>query len=76
MHALPAPVFPVSDGYEGLKVSSLQAVLQQLLGCIDVLGHALHALVQHPRTLADLALGGLEGIGGRGNEFRRNDGIK
>lgn len=55
--ALPAPVFPVSDGDEGLKVGSLQAILQQLLGRVHVLGDALHALVQHPRALADLALG-------------------
>lgn len=46
--ALPAPVFPISYGNEGLKVGSLQAVLQQLLGCIDILRDALHTLVQHP----------------------------
>lgn len=57
--ALPAPIFPVSYGYEGLEVSSLQAVLQQLLGRIDVLWDPLHALVQNPRALADLALGGM-----------------
>lgn len=48
LHALPAPIFSVSYGYEGLKVSSLQAILQQLLGCINILRDALHTLVQHP----------------------------
>lgn len=78
VRALPAPVFPVSYGYEGLQVSSLQAVLQQLLGRVHVLRDALHTLVQHPRALADLALGWDDGEwkGRRGNEFRRNDGIK
>lgn len=55
-YAPPAPVFPVSDGDEGLEVRSLQTVLQQLLGRVDVLRDALHTLVQHPRALADLAL--------------------
>lgn len=64
--ALPAPVFPVSYGDEGLKVGSLQAVLQQLLGRVHVLRDALHALVQHPRALADLALG--EEKGGKGRD--------
>lgn len=56
--ASPAPILPVTDGDERLQVRALQAVLQQLLGRVHVLGHALHALVQHPRALADLALGG------------------
>lgn len=64
LYAAPAPVFPVSNGNEGLQVCSLQAILQQLLCSIDVLRDALHALVQHPRALADLALGG---------GFRKND---
>lgn len=63
-YAAPAPIFPVSDGDEGLQVCSLQAVLQQLLCSVDVLRDALHALVQHPRALADLALGS-EAVGGK-----------
>lgn len=65
--AAPAPVFPVSDGDEGLQVCSLQAVLQQLLCSVHVLRDALHALVQHPRALADLALEERSG-GGVGGE--------
>lgn len=64
-YAPPAPVFPVSDGDEGLEVRSLQTVLQQLLGGVDVLRDALHTLVQHPRALADLALRREPGWGGR-----------
>lgn len=48
VNVLPAPVFPVSYGYEGLKVSPFQAVLQQLLGRINVLWDTLHTFVQHP----------------------------
>lgn len=62
--ASPAPVLPVPDGDERLQVSALQAVLQQLLGRVHVLGHTLHALVQHPRALADLTLGGGDKRGG------------
>lgn len=63
--APPAPVLPVPYGDEGLQVRPLQAVLQQLLGGVDVLRDALHTLVQHPRALADLALQ-REARGGRG----------
>lgn len=62
----PAAVFPVSYRYEGLQVGSLQAVLQQLFGRVDVLGDPLHALVQHPRALADLALCGMRATQGEG----------
>lgn len=48
VHDPPAPIFPVSYRYEGLEVGALQAVLQQLLGGVDVLWDALRALVQHP----------------------------
>lgn len=57
VYALPAPVFPISYGYKGLEVSSLQAVLQQLLGRVNILRDTLDTLVQHPWALADLALG-------------------
>lgn len=62
--APPAPVFPVPYGDQGLQVCSLQTVLQQLLGGVDVLRDALHTLVQHPRALADLALQREAGGGG------------
>lgn len=52
----PAPILSVSYGYEGLEVSSLQAILQQFLGCINILRDTLYTLVQHPRALVDLAL--------------------
>lgn len=63
----PARVLTVPYGDEGLQIRPLQAVLQQLLGGVDVLRDALHALVQHPRALADLALGS-EAVDG-GNRF-------
>lgn len=56
-YAAPAPVVTFSNGDESLQVCSLKAVLQQLLRGVDVLRDALHALVQHPRALPDLALG-------------------
>lgn len=62
--APPAPVFPVPYGDEGLEVCSLQTVLQQLLGGVDILWDALHTLVQHPRALADLALQRERGVVG------------
>lgn len=69
----PAPVFPVPYGNEGLEVGSLQTVLQQLLGGVDVLRDALHTFVQHPRALADLALkrlgGGEYGLGSNDGEL-------
>lgn len=57
---IPAPIFPFSYGYQGFKVGSLQAVLQQLFSCINILRDALHTLMQHPWALADLALGGMQ----------------
>lgn len=59
--APPARVLSVAYGDEGLEVGTLQPVLQQLLGGVDVLRNALHALVQHPGALADLALQEREG---------------
>lgn len=47
-HPLPAPIFAVSYGYEGLEVRSLQTVLQQLLGSVDVLWYTFYTLVQYP----------------------------
>lgn len=70
-YAAPAPVLTVSYGDKGLQVCSLQAILQQLLCGVDVLRDALHALVQHPRALADLALGS-KAVGRNG--FGKNDG--
>lgn len=55
---LPASILSVSYGYERLEVGSLQAILKQLLGCIDILWDTFHTLVQYPWALADLALDG------------------
>lgn len=73
-YAAPAPVLTVPYGDEGLQICSLKAVLQQLLGGVDVLRDALHALVQHPRAFADLALGSEAVEGERVWGKKNNDG--
>lgn len=48
VRAPPAAILSVSYGYERLEAGSLQTILKQLLGCVDILWDAFHTLMQYP----------------------------